>query len=321
MSIVPVEEVLIPQYGERRLAQASMPDIKAWIVDSKAGNGIPFKLWMKPELYEELKALYPNIPSMGEIIRGGGFLQGRPMLEPSIAIRTCGGSRRPKKLYRVIHAGQPFGGIKARGYGTVDINPLHFQILIQKHLNWNCSSPSPFLSVTDSLNKLRVIAAVSEARGFKDIEILDIDPAHESWDHRHQRLWNTRHLVDEFGTKILKSRRFLHQEFLVENMIPPKSILRRRPWKLLRRILDPGEFWVDMMRKKVKHVSRLKRRREGVGEGGEGGEGEEETTSNKPVRKKVHREALSDGPGTEGNGEEAAVVMKKRRVIDFNLRL
>ncbi|KAI2777814.1 hypothetical protein F4815DRAFT_502127 [Daldinia loculata] len=314
MSIVPVEKVVIAQYGERRVAQATMPDIEAWVVDSKLEKGIPFKLWMKPELHEELKVLYPNLPCAEDITRGGGFLQGRPMLNPSITIETCGGDNRPKKLYRVVHDRHPFGGIKARGYGTVDINPLHFQVLVQKHLNWNCSSPSPFLSVTDNLDKVKVIAAVCEARGFAGIEVLELDPAHPSWDHRHQRLWNTKHLVDEFGTKILQRRQFLHQEFLVENMIPPESILGRHPWKSLRRTFDPNRFWLDMMQKKVKHVSQLKRRREG------GRDGKEEATSNKTVYKKADK-TLSDGLWTEEDGEGTTVVMKKQRAIDFKLRL
>ncbi|KAI1654922.1 hypothetical protein F4813DRAFT_392172 [Daldinia decipiens] len=315
MSFVPVEKVVIAQYGEQRVAQETMPDVEAWVVDSKVEKGIPFKLWMRPELHENLKALYPSLPNAEEITRGGGFLQGRPMLKPAITIETCDGDTRPKRLYRVVHARNPFGGIKARGYGTVDINPLHFQVLVQKHLNWNCSSPSPFLSVTDNLNKVTVIAAVCEARGFAGIEVLEFDPAHPSWDHRHQRLWNARHLVDQFGTKILQRREFLHQEFLVENMIPPESILRRRPWKSLRGILDPGEFWLNMMRKKVKHISRLKRRRGG------GSDGEGEVTNDKIIHKKDKKKTVSDGPGTEGSGEETAVVMKKRRVIDFKLRL
>ncbi|KAI0844230.1 hypothetical protein F5Y00DRAFT_256179 [Daldinia vernicosa] len=315
MSTIPIEKVLIPRYGEQRVAQASMPDVEAWVVNSKLDKGIPFKLWMKPEMHKKLQAWYPNLPNAEDITHSGGFLRGRPMLETAITIETCGGDNRPKKLYRVVHTRQPFEGIKARGYGTVEINPLHFQVLVQKHLNWHCSSPSPFLSVTDNLDKLTVIAAVCEARGFTGIEVLEIDPAHSSWDHRHQRLWNTKYLVDKFDTQILQRRMFLHHEFLVENMIPPESILGRHPWKSLRRTLDPSKFWLNLMKKKVKHVSRLKRRREG-----EGGE-KEKTTSNQTIHEKADKRALTDGPKTERIGEEAAVMIKRRKVIDFKLRL
>ncbi|KAI2771687.1 hypothetical protein F4815DRAFT_488791 [Daldinia loculata] len=67
---------------------------------------------MKPELHEKLKVLYPDLSGAEDITRGGGFLQSRPMLKPSITIETYGGDNRPKKLYRIVHDKHPFGGIE-----------------------------------------------------------------------------------------------------------------------------------------------------------------------------------------------------------------
>ncbi|KAI6082521.1 hypothetical protein F4821DRAFT_272400 [Hypoxylon rubiginosum] len=308
MAKAPVGKLIVPRYGERRVPQASMPDVKAWAVDAKAED-VPVRLRMKPEFHEELSAVYPELPEADDLIRGGGFLHGRPMKDTGIEIETCGGSKRPATLYRVIHAGQPYGGIKARGYGIVQIKPFYFQILVQKHLNWGCRNPSPFISVTDNLEKVKIVAAVYEARGFSAIQILEFNTIGPEWNNEEHRLWNVRDLVDKFDTAVLKRRKYLEQEFLVENSIPPESIIRRSPWELMRNTLDPDGF----SRKRMKSIIR---------------------NSNANRQKRAHeaKEAEATGMNDEDNTTgsirdevENDVVVKKRqgarRVTDFKLRV
>ncbi|KAI1775975.1 hypothetical protein F4818DRAFT_458094 [Hypoxylon cercidicola] len=241
MNKLPAEKIVVPRYGEKRVAQSSMADITAWIVDAKSEK-VPFRLRMKPEVHEELRAVYPELPEAADLIQGGGFLHGCPMLDIGIELETSREPKWPTKLYRVIHDDQPFGGIKARGYGTIPIIPLYFQILVQKHLNWNCRNPSPFVSVTDNLEKVKIVAAVYEARGFSGIEILKLDVSSPAWRLEEHRLWNVRYLVEKFGATVLKRRDYLEQEFLVENSIPPECITRRYSWGSVRNQLDPGGF-------------------------------------------------------------------------------
>ncbi|KAI4860134.1 hypothetical protein F4820DRAFT_453211 [Hypoxylon rubiginosum] len=303
MAELPTQKIVVPRYGERRIAQSSMPDIQAWIVDAKSEKGIPFKLWMKPEAYQELSGLYPELPDAEDIIRRGGFLHGRPMVDIGIELETCGGPSRPTKLYRVIHADQPFGGIKARGCGMIRIDPLHFQILVQKHLNWSCRNPSPFISVTDNLQKVKIVAAVYEARGFSGIEIIEFDTASPAWNNEEHRLWNVRDLVEKFGATVLKRRDYLEQEFLVEYSIPPGSITRRFSWKSVRNELDPDGF----SRRRMKAIVRNR---------------------NTESRKRAHEEESNDendiAETSEAEAGKEVVVKKQRgskRATEFKLRV
>ncbi|KAI1799637.1 hypothetical protein F4811DRAFT_565386 [Daldinia bambusicola] len=280
-----------------------MPDVEAWVVDSKVENGKSFKLWMKPEMHEKLRALYPDLPDAEDISRGGGFLHGRPMLDTAITIETCGGDERPKALYRVIHSAQPFGGIKSRGH--------------EIHMNWHCSNPSPFLSVTNSPEKVAVIAAVHQARGFKGIRILQFNPSHKSWNHNKQRLWNTKHLVDKFDMQVLKRRQYLDQEFLVEDTIPPESIQKSYSWESLRGNLDPDESLRCLMQRKVKHISLLKGKR---GREIREQEGDDKGVQNLKTKRKLPLDNVEEEKD-EDEEDKAVVAVKKRRVLGFKLRL
>ncbi|KAI1134582.1 hypothetical protein F5Y05DRAFT_421975 [Hypoxylon sp. FL0543] len=300
MARIPVEVVTVPRYGERRIPQAYKPDAKAWMVDSKMEKGRNFKLWTTEEFHAELRTIYPHVPNSDAITGGGGFLHGRPMLEKAVTLKTCGGSRVPERLFRVIHDGQPFGGIKARGYGTISIDPLYFQVLFQKHHNWNCHNPSPFISVTDSTDMAKIIGSVYEARGHTGIKILVFDPSHPAW---NQRIWNVRYLVEKLKTTVLGRRRFLHQEFIVENYMPPECIVDSFPWATARKILDPHGFWRRLMARKVvnQHIQ-------------------------KPRREKAAKENEENGVSeVEKEGGDKGPVIRKRsgrkRTTDFKLRL
>ncbi|KAI0173042.1 hypothetical protein GGR52DRAFT_541681 [Hypoxylon sp. FL1284] len=215
---------------------------------------------MKPDVHAELCKVYQGLPEARDLIRGGGFLHGRPMVDTGIEIETCGGAERPAQLYRVIHADQPFGGIEARGSGSVQINPLYFQVLVQKHLNRNCRYPSPFLSVTNSLDKAKVVAAVYEARGFSGIEIVHFDSTGLGWNQKERRLWDATYLVEKFQTPILKGKGYLEQEFLLEYAIPKDSVTRRDSWESVRETLDPGGLCRRRIKTTVKNQKNKKRK-------------------------------------------------------------
>ncbi|KAI1388057.1 uncharacterized protein F4822DRAFT_430812 [Hypoxylon trugodes] len=304
MTRIPPETLMIPRYGGRRILQARMPEVGAWIVDSKLDGKVPFKLWMKPEVYDDLSKIYPSIPEVEDLARGGGFLHGRPLLEKEVEIETCWATRQPKRLYRIIHDGQPFGGIKSRGFEDIHINPVHFQVLVQKHLNWNCRNPSPFLSVTDDLKKVKVVAAVFQARGHTGIQILELDPKHPAWDHKVQKVWNARDLIDTFGTPILKRRRFLENEYLVEKSISPESITGRFKWKEARRKLDPIGFMQNLMARRVVNQKHKKRERE-------------------REARRAKESKLKEGKGVEDR-DNMKVARKRnglKRTTEFKLRL
>ncbi|KAI1408694.1 hypothetical protein F5Y13DRAFT_194165 [Hypoxylon sp. FL1857] len=311
MAHIPVEQVMVPRYGERRVPHESRPDSQAWIVNSRRENGRNFRLWMRPEPYDDLHAMYPHLPNPEDITRSGGFLHGRPMLEKAITLDTYGGPGICRKIFRVVHDGQPFGGVKARGYGTVPIDPLYFQILFQKHHNWNCRNPSPFISVTDSLKTATIIGAVYEARGHTGIKVLVFDTCHSAWNHKKQRLWNVKYLVDKFNTSVLGSRGYLERRFLVENYIPPECIIESLLWIEARDTLDPEGLVRHQMRRKIVDQSTRKRKREqdaeglGVDEAVEGNQ--------------------KDGTGIAINEDEEEVVPTKRprvkRATCFKLRL
>ncbi|OTA56599.1 hypothetical protein K449DRAFT_437805 [Hypoxylon sp. EC38] len=312
MANVPVEEVTVPRYGERRIAQATKPDAEAWIVDSKMEEGRNFKLWIRPEFYEDLHTIYHHLPDSEDITRSGGFLHGRPMLEKAITIKTCGGWRRPRKLFRVIHDRQPYGGIKARGYGTVEIDPLYFQVLVQKHLNWSSRNPSPFISVTNSLEKVKIIGAVYEARGHTGIKVLEFNPHHQKWNYKEQRLWNVENLVRAFDAGILRGRRFLDQEFLIENYIPPESITKSISWKAIRTLLDPQGFSRRRMKRIISNRTTQKRKREQDDDGLE---------ADKVARRDQENNTLE--VARDEDEEEVGITKRVgvKRATDFKLRL
>ncbi|KAI0869902.1 hypothetical protein GGS24DRAFT_477216, partial [Hypoxylon argillaceum] len=92
------------------------------------------RLWRNKEGNDELKKAYPSTPDFDEKASRGGFRTGRALEQLALPISTCGGRDRPPILYRVVHDGQPHGGMKARGFGLVKVTHETFQVLFDKHI-------------------------------------------------------------------------------------------------------------------------------------------------------------------------------------------
>lgn len=224
------QEFQIAKFGVRNEAVERYPEVKAWLLNSKANGETSVKLWTEPDYLQTLQALYPQLSDTIFTARKGGFAKGRPLIETETTIKTCGigGPRRPKYLYRVVHDETPFGGTKARGHGLVNsLDPIRFQNYFQKHRNWNCRFPSPFMSVTDSYTLVAVIAAFHKVRGKTSIRVLTIDTTGPHWDHEKRRIWNANHLGEQFGT----GASIYGNEYLIEDSIPPKSVIGEWKWE------------------------------------------------------------------------------------------
>ncbi|KAK3349044.1 hypothetical protein B0T25DRAFT_519356 [Lasiosphaeria hispida] len=126
----------------------------------------------------------------------GGFINGRALRQTCVTVTTTAYLQGSPCLFRVVHEGHPehdispnpHGGIKARGYGIRTTNPLFFQIDLQRHLNWTCREPSPFLSVTRCWEKMFNICARYHVRGFEGIKIHIIRPNAEAWAKHKTRM-------------------------------------------------------------------------------------------------------------------------------------
>ena len=115
------------------------------------------------------------------------------MRSAAVKIRTCGGAARPRVVFRVAHGGNdktppsPFGGLRARGWGERETNPLYFQVMLQDHLKWICREKSPFMSVTNGLGRAVRVCQSYSNRGYRGVRVYTIDTATAGWDHREQR--------------------------------------------------------------------------------------------------------------------------------------
>lgn len=168
----------------------------------------------------------------------GGFVMGKALSTDKTAIlRTCGGLDRPRFVFRVTHEGtsdgkikpMPFGGLKARGYGSIKTDPIHFQDLVQLHLNWNWRGKSPFISVAVHVELALLFCEAYTFRRCRGIKLHVIKTSGKEWDHANQRMFRVNDLVDKLK---LRSRDVYHAECLVENSIPEGSVVRTvTDWK------------------------------------------------------------------------------------------
>ncbi|KAI0601225.1 hypothetical protein F4775DRAFT_543307 [Biscogniauxia sp. FL1348] len=213
---VPVEHMIVPRYAQRPMKQEDNLDAKAWIVKSKVEPNKSVKLWIRPEFHQNLQLMYPKIPGVNDLYRPGGFVNGRPMTHIAMVVSTFAGKARPEILYRVVHAGQPHYGMKARGYGIVSVDPLYFQILVQKHVCWRCRDPSPFMSVTDDSEKVEKICNYYRKRNFTGIKVITFRSSGQGWNHKKQRLWSCRDLGRQLGLNSLMGMPYLEFDYLLE---------------------------------------------------------------------------------------------------------
>jgi len=253
--------------------QSQHQDIELWMVKSKEERK-HYLMWFKEgsTKLDELRAAYPR-HALEITHRGAGFVSGKALEQVEFDISTAlakRGPRRPETVYRVTHEGmgrdgifaQPHNGLKSRGF---DINlradPLYFQILVQKHLNFRARLQSPFLSVTSNHRDAIKLATVLDAHWYKGIKIhiintnaLDLatpapvpgpldPPAPRTKEEglpddgrgpipgRSFTMWHVATLVDLFG---LQMRTEHADEYLVENEIPEEAIICTRTWDQVR---------------------------------------------------------------------------------------
>ncbi|KAM7190309.1 hypothetical protein V8F33_009549, partial [Rhypophila sp. PSN 637] len=167
--------------------------------------------------------------------RTNRFINGRPLEKVAISIQTCGsspgdGPHRPEYVYRVVHDGHPHGGTKARGFGVPgrETDPLFFQILLQKHLQWTCRELSPFMSVTNNLGKAVGICAYYYAWRMRGIRILKIKTSGPGWKHWDMKMWDVKDLVERLG---LTQHEYFASEWLIENEVPEQAVVQCTSWE------------------------------------------------------------------------------------------
>ncbi|KAH8165571.1 hypothetical protein CIB48_g2707 [Xylaria polymorpha] len=223
-SYVPTEEVTVAKFGSSVVNYTQNPDAKGWIVKRKTDSDKPFRFWILSEEHDTVRRVYPETP----IEEGrGAFIWGRPLLSFAIPIYTYGTSRnRPKFLYRLTHDGQPHDGIKARGYGRVNIDPFSFHVLVLKHLDWRCRNPSPFLSTTNSRKKIDHVHKLYANRGFQNIRLIKFRTYGPGWDHKKQRMYHVPTLLKELHDRSPRYLQIMDCEYLIEGEIPRQSIIR-----------------------------------------------------------------------------------------------
>ena len=258
---VPAETIQVARFGPRDATAESKPGTKAWLLNSKAGGENSIRLWTTPEFLEEIQATYPQLQDLAITTPKGGFVEGRPLMNKAITIKSCGegGRFRPKRFYRVVHSDIPFDGIKARGSGILDTNPITFQNLLQKHMIWTCRWPSPFMSATDSPHLVALISAFHQIRGRSGIKVLMIDTTSPQW-LPQQRIWNMGYLAGKFDPRYL-AYGHAKREYLIEDSIPPECVVKRQDWGFARSLFDPWDDVYRMMDRKFENQQSRTRKR------------------------------------------------------------
>lgn len=257
---IPVEQFDAVLWARKPCGHNDSPKAKAWLVrtDAIGETGTNAKVWTSPEFIATLRSVHPasfqQNPNVAKV-RVGGFKYGRPLINVSVALHTCAGEARPRTLYRAIHDQMPFDGIGARGLEVVTTNGLFFQRHLQNHFTWICRQPSPFLSTSSERWRAVSFAAAFDARGHTGIKVLEISTTGEHWDHHISRLWEVRHLLEDFR---LPRHEYHKNEYFVENLIP-KEHITIYDWDdpTVRELLDPGACHQDRQRETMK-INELK---------------------------------------------------------------
>ncbi|KAI0412779.1 hypothetical protein F5X98DRAFT_379460 [Xylaria grammica] len=219
---VPAETFSVPIFQMKPVEYSDRPECGAFLVKSVLESHIKYKLWWTEGEHMELRNLYEDIPAYDENNSYGGFVNGYPMTHRSEQISTCAGPGRPKVLYRVIHDEQPHEGLKARGHGLIEPTALFFQLLVVKHLIWQCRIPSPFLSATNSPAKVERLIKILKRRGCTGIRVVEFRSCGPGWDHGRQRLFHVPTLVKRLNYPI---KEYMKSEYILESHIPPESII------------------------------------------------------------------------------------------------
>lgn len=200
------QDYMVTHWGKVDEKQKSRPEVEVWLVKCLAEEK-KVKVWAMDGSTKitELCNLY-SFEVISVLLRGvsGGFINGRPLIRTAIPITTCSRLDRPEFIYRVIHDGNdetegtPNGGIQARGYPTRRTDPICFQIMLQKHFEWNSREKSPFMSAVNTYERAIKTCKTYRTHGFTNIRVLKIKTTGPGWDHTEQRLWHAQHLIEVF---------------------------------------------------------------------------------------------------------------------------
>ncbi|KAI5917818.1 hypothetical protein F4810DRAFT_726684 [Camillea tinctor] len=194
---VPFEYLTIPRYTEKSIKQMDDPYAKAWMVKRA-----------------------------DDIYQTGGFVKGQAIRDIAVDIHTLAGQDRPKILYRVVHDGQPHYGMKARGYGIVQVDPPYFQTLVQKHMRWQSRFPSPFMSVTDDWEMVKCICKTYQQRGDTGIKVITFKSSGPGRDHTKQQLWDCKQLGARLKLGFINVKKFFEYDYLPEGYILEEAIIK-----------------------------------------------------------------------------------------------
>lgn len=246
----PSRTILIQRLRTKLLPMISTVQVVQWSHLEEAENKTEsevwlvktWRVWTYPGGSTALQQAYAGEDDIDANVESGrsGFVYGQALVKLHTTISTC---VPPRRLYRAIHSGSaedidpdtpkykidsgtPYESIKARGR-EIKMSPLFFQPRLQQHLECLSRHPSPFMSTTSDLNKTVRVAAIYQAKGFRDVRILAIDPWHPSWDYKKSRIWFLESLVDALNIAFLP---YFVNEYLIENEIPEDSIVERMDW-------------------------------------------------------------------------------------------
>lgn len=136
-----IEAEKVARWSELGVKQKKNRDCDVWMMGKDRRIRIRKGSQRMEELLQTLEMNTKNV--VFKTIRAG-FLEGRRLENDIATIRTSPG---PSIAFRAVDEGQPFGGIKARGYGTWKTNRTFFQRDVQNHLNWKCREKGTFMSI------------------------------------------------------------------------------------------------------------------------------------------------------------------------------
>ncbi|KAM7193669.1 hypothetical protein V8F20_008306 [Naviculisporaceae sp. PSN 640] len=221
------------RWTKKKVRQARHPEIDVWMADTTTDPDRSTRVYVR-EGSKDLRSIKYHyrqyLRGLNLRSRSTGFVKARALRQVAMYIQTCGsaegdGPYRPEFVYRAVHDGQPHGGIKARGYGIAgrEPDPFYFQIFLQHHLAWRSRQLSPFMSVTNSLEKAVRICAYYYARGMSGIRILKIRTSGPGWKHWDMKMWDVEDLVAKFR---LTKHWYFENEWVIENEIPASAVLK-----------------------------------------------------------------------------------------------
>lgn len=113
---VAVEQLEVTKWKGGKCEHFHCPDARAWLVAAR-GTQLGFDVHTDEQYREVIRSAHPDACRKNLLFlsnrRVRDHVWGQELLELTIPITTCGGTFRPEKLYRAIHAQMPHGGIRA----------------------------------------------------------------------------------------------------------------------------------------------------------------------------------------------------------------